>query len=71
VTGDTYVAGSELGHTERFNKHVCDAISLACKSAGLPLQFGDRQAALPPTEVILTSFFFNLVNIGRPSYQSS
>lgn len=52
VTGDTYVVGSELGLTGRFDKYVCDAVSLACKSAGLPLQFGDRQAALPPTDVI-------------------
>ncbi|KAF4763377.1 hypothetical protein HAV15_000100 [Penicillium sp. str.  len=46
------VVGSELGLTGRFDKHVCDAVSLACKSAGLPLKFGDRQAALPPTDVI-------------------
>ena len=52
VTNDTYVVGNELGLTGRFDKHVCDAVSLACKSAGLPLQFGDRQAALPPTDVI-------------------
>lgn len=52
VTGDTYVVGSELGLTGRFDKYVCDAVSLACKSVGLPLQFGDRQAALPPTDVI-------------------
>ncbi|KAJ5194400.1 hypothetical protein N7491_001738 [Penicillium cf. griseofulvum] len=52
VTGDTYVVGSELGLTGRFDKHVCDAVSLACKSAGIPLQFGDRQATLPPTDVI-------------------
>ncbi|KAJ5844675.1 hypothetical protein EN45_085580 [Penicillium chrysogenum] len=35
VTADTYVVGSELGLTGRFDKHVCDAVSLACKSAGL------------------------------------
>ncbi|KAJ5602514.1 hypothetical protein N7537_005470 [Penicillium hordei] len=52
VTGNTYVVGSELGLTGRFYKHVCDAVSLACKTAGLPLQFDDRQAALPPTDVI-------------------
>ncbi|CAI7607490.1 unnamed protein product [Penicillium glandicola] len=52
VIGDTYVVGSELGLTGRFDKHVYDAVSLACKSAGLALQFGDQQAALPPTEVI-------------------
>lgn len=46
------MVGSELGLTGRFDKHVCDAVSLACKSAGLPLKFGDRQAALPPTDVI-------------------
>ena len=52
VTADTYVVGSELGLTGRFDKHVCDAVSLACKSAGLNLQFGDRQVALPRTDVI-------------------
>jgi hypothetical protein len=52
VTSDTYVVGSELGLTGRFDKHICDPVSLACMSAGLPLQFGDRQAALPPTDVI-------------------
>lgn len=48
---DQYVVGSKLGLTGRFSKHVCDAVSLACSSAGLPLQFGDRQAGLPSTEV--------------------
>ena len=48
---DHYVVGSELGLTGRFQKHVCDAVSLACSSAGLHLEFGDRQAGLPATEV--------------------
>ncbi|KAJ5781664.1 uncharacterized protein N7518_010147 [Penicillium psychrosexuale] len=52
VTSDTYVVGSELGLTGRFTKHVCDAVSLACKSAGLALQFGDRQAEVISTDVI-------------------
>jgi hypothetical protein len=52
VTSDTYVVGNELGLTGRFDKYICDPISLACISAGLPLQFGDRQAAFPPTDVI-------------------
>ncbi|KAJ5130535.1 uncharacterized protein N7515_006574 [Penicillium bovifimosum] len=52
VTDDAYVVGSELGLTGRFSKYVCDAVSLACRSAGLPLQFGDRQAVLPVSNVI-------------------
>lgn len=52
VTSDTYIVGSELGLTGRFAKHVCDAVSLACKSAGLALQFGDRQAERVSTDVI-------------------
>lgn len=52
VTSDTYVIGSELGLTGQFIKHICDTVSLACKSVGLALQSGDRQAEVISTDVI-------------------